>query len=142
MRTIERIVTLFVAVLFMGAAFAFAQGSPDPGAPREPGEKPGTPYFGKKEKKAENSRSVAGVVENDKGELVEGAVVKLKDTKTLEVRSFITQDDGRYRFHGLSTENDYELRASHEGQESKARRLSVYDSRKKATINLKLKPEA
>ena len=68
--------------------------------------------------------------------------MKLKDTKTLRIRSFITLDDGAYRFHGLSTETDYELKASHEELSSKVRRLTVYDSRKKATVNLKLKPEA
>ena len=77
-----------------------------------------------------------------KGDLVEGAVVQLKDTKTLQIRSFITLKDGAYRFHGLNTDVDYELKATHEGASSKTRRLSVYDSRKKVTINLKLKEKA
>jgi hypothetical protein len=73
--------------------------------------------------------------------LVEGAVVQLKDTKTLRIRSFITLADGGYYFHGLSTETDYEIKASHDGRESKTRRLTVYDSRSKATIDLKLQPK-
>ena len=32
---------------------------------------------------------------------VAGAVVQLKNTKTLQIRSFITQDDGNYHFAGL-----------------------------------------
>jgi hypothetical protein len=64
-------------------------------------------------KKDENAniRSVQGVVNNAQGEAVNGAVVQLKNTKTLQIRSFITRDNGAYYFHGLSTDVDYELRA-------------------------------
>ena len=133
---------LFGTALLGGAALVCGQSTPDPGAPRPPGERENPRWFGKKEKEPENTRSVSGVVEDPDGKLIEGAIVKLKDAKTLEIRSFITLPDGTYRFHGLSTENDYELQANYEKLESKVRRLSVYDSRKKAVINLKLKPEA
>jgi hypothetical protein len=69
---------------------------------------------------------------------VSGAVVQLKDTKTLQVRSFITQQDGAYHFAGLSTNVDYELKAEHEGASSGTKTLSVFDGRKNASINLKL----
>jgi len=88
----------------------------------------------------ENVRSVAGVVRNEDDNPVEGAVVKLKDTKSLRVRSYITQKDGIYRFHGLSTNIDYELRADHQGRSSDEKTLSVFDSRRQAVINLKLEP--
>lgn len=85
-----------------------------------------------------NTRNVQGVV-TDSGETpVTGAVVQLKDTKTLQVRSFITQDGGSYHFSGLSTNVDYELKAEHQGASSGTKTLSVFDSRKQATINLKL----
>jgi len=99
------------------------------------------PLFGSSRKEKgedENVRSVQGLVRDPSDVPVEGAVVQLKDTKTLRVRSFITQEDGTYRFHGLSTEVDYELKASHKELESDVRRLSVFDSRKVAVINLKL----
>ena len=85
-----------------------------------------------------NVRSVQGVVVDQKDSPVEGAVVKLKNTKSLQVRSFITQSDGTYYFHGLSTNIDYELKADRGGASSEAKTLSVFDSRKKAIINLKL----
>lgn len=136
-RSILALSTFLVLAL---SAFVYAQ---DPGAPRDPGKPGGEKFFGKKEKRTpENSRAVSGAVLNSGGDLVEGAVVQLKDTKTLQIRSFITLDDGTYRFHGLSKETDYELRATHEELASKTRRLSVYDSRDKATINLKLRPKA
>ncbi len=123
------------------ASPAAAQGSPDPGAPRQPGTPPGQKLLTKKKpRKPDKTRSVSGIVRDARGEPVRGAVVKLKDTKTLQIRSFITLEDGSYRFHGLSTETDYELQASRNGMVSKKRRLSVFDSRKKAVINLKLEP--
>jgi hypothetical protein len=91
-----------------------------------------------KQKEDPNVRSVQGVVESEGGGLVDGAVVQLKNTKSLQVRSFITQRDGSYYFHGLSTDVDYELKAEHGDSASAVRTLSVYDSRKKVTINLKL----
>ena len=69
-----------------------------------------------------------------------GAVVKLKDLKTLEVRSFITKEDGKYYFYGLNINNDYEVQASFSGTSCKPRTLSIYDSRKKPNLDLKLDP--
>jgi len=64
--------------------------------------------------------------------------VKLKDMKTLQVRSFITKEDGKYHFSGLSINNDYEVEADLKGLFCKPRMLSVYDSRKKPNLDLKL----
>ena len=92
------------------------------------------------EKKDENAniRSVQGVVNNAQGEAVNGAVVQLKNTKTLQIRSFITRDNGAYYFHGLSTDVDYEIRADFDGASSAARTLSSFDTRKQPVVNLKL----
>jgi hypothetical protein len=100
----------------------------------------GTALGQKKPKEEEAAvRSVEGVVTDPEGNLVEGAVVQLKNTRTLQVRSFITRKDGAYFFHGLSTNVDYELKAEHQGRSSDVRTLSVFDSRRKAVINLRLK---
>jgi hypothetical protein len=91
-------------------------------------------------KKDENAniRTMQGVVSNAKGETLNGAVVQLKNTKTLQIRSFITRDDGAYYFHGLTTDVDYELRADFDGASSKTRTLSSFDTRKQPVVNLKL----
>jgi len=91
-----------------------------------------------KEREDPNVRSVQGAVFNQNEKVVEGAIVQLKNMKTLQVRSFVTREDGTYYFHGLSTNNDYEIRAEYQGASSSVRTLSVFDSRKKAVINLKL----
>jgi len=95
------------------------------------------PVCAKKDENA-NIRSVQGVVSNEQGEAVNGAVVQLKNTKTLQIRSFITRDAGAYYFHGLSTAVDYELRADFSGGSSPTKTLSAFDSRKQAVVHLKV----
>jgi hypothetical protein len=81
-------------------------------------------------------RSVEGIVADGSGSPIEGAVVQLKNVKSLQIRSFVTQADGKYQFQGLSFSVDYELKATHGGKSSGAKTLSTFDSRKKATITL------
>jgi len=95
---------------------------------------------GKKKDKDEdaNTRAAGGVVRNEADQPVDGAVVQLKDTKTLRIRSYITKADGQYRFYGLSLNVDYELRADFKETSSDTKTLSLFDTRKQAVINLKL----
>jgi hypothetical protein len=95
--------------------------------------------FGQKKDKTPTERSVSGVVTDAKGSTVPGAVVQLKNMKTLQVRSFIAKDKGDYYFHGLGTDVDYELKAESNGHSSSTRNLSSFDSHIEATINLQLK---
>ncbi len=95
--------------------------------------------FGQKKEKAPTERSVAGVVSDSSGAAVPGAVVQLKNMKTLQVRSFIAKDKGEYYFHGLSTDVDYELKGESNGHVSASKTLSSFDSHTEATINLTLK---
>jgi protocatechuate 3,4-dioxygenase beta subunit len=106
---------LFVVAIVAMAAPGFSQGKDD-SAPR----------------------SVQGVVTDANDRPVEGAVVQLKDTKTLQIRSFITKADGTYHFHGLNPNVDYELKAEYQGTFSPTKTLSSFDSKKVAVVNLKL----
>jgi hypothetical protein len=90
---------------------------------------PGTP----------TTRSIEGTVLTAAKSPVPGAIVLLKDTKTLQVRSFIAQSDGKYHFYGLSTDINYEVRAESNGMTSPRKTVSVFDSHKIVTLNLKLK---
>src|SRR6266511_1756132 len=81
-------------------------------------------------------RSVEGTVTDETGNILEGAVVQMKNTKNLQVRSFITQADGKYQFQGLSFGADYEFKARHDGKVSAPKTLSTFDSRKRPVINL------
>lgn len=87
---------------------------------------------------APTTRSVVGTVRSQSGASVPGARVLLKNGKTLQIRSFIALQDGRYHFYGLSTDVDYELRAQANGMTSKTKNLSVFDSHKVIHLDLKL----
>ena len=93
----------------------------------------------KKEKREEAAqRGLQGQVTDPSDKPVSGAVVQLKDLRTLQVRSFITQEDGSYRFSGLKIDNDYQVKADHNGLSSGLKTLSVFDERRTPIINLKL----
>ena len=72
------------------------------------------------------------------GAPVPGAIVQIKDAKTLQVRSYIAQKDGKYQFWGLSNDVNYELRAMAGGLTSKTKTVSVFNSRHKVILDLKL----
>jgi hypothetical protein len=98
----------------------------------------------RKPKKGEApTRSVQGVVSREGDNPVAGAVVQLKNTKTLQIRSFITKETGAYYFNELSPDIDYELWATDKasGESSGTKTLSSFDSRPKAILNLKLNPK-
>lgn len=95
--------------------------------------------LGQKKDKAPEEKSVSGVVTDASGNPVAGAVVQLKNTKTLQVRSFIAKEMGEYYFQGLATDVDYELKADFNGKSSATKQLSSFDSHAEARINLQLK---
>lgn len=92
----------------------------------------------KKNKDDQSVRTVQGTVTDPGGSGVDGAVVQLKNTRTLQIRSFITKNNGGYFFHGLSPDVDYELKADFRGSSSGTKTLSSFDTRRQAVINLKL----
>jgi Carboxypeptidase regulatory-like domain len=84
------------------------------------------------------TRSVQGIVTDASGKPVAGAVVQLKDTKSLQIRSYRTEADGTYHFAGLSTNVEYELEAKNGDATSGKKTLTVFNTQKVATVNLKL----
>jgi len=98
---------------------------------------------GKPKKGEESTRSVQGAVTNADGSPANDAVVQLENTKTLQVRSYITKEDGIFHFYELGSDVDYKLKAEDKktGTISDTKTLSSFDSRKQAIINLKLNPK-
>jgi len=94
--------------------------------------------FQKSKSEDDKLRIVEGSVLDVGDNAIAGAVVQLKNSKTLQVRSFITQQEGSYQFHGLDPNVDYTLKAEYKGASSAVRTLSAFDSRKKPVINLKI----
>ncbi len=87
------------------------------------------------------TRTIEGRVLTQTGAGVPGAVVLLKDNKTLQVRSYIAQANGAYHFFGLSTEVNYTLRAEDQQMTSKPKTVSVFDSHRDVKLDLKLSQE-
>jgi Carboxypeptidase regulatory-like domain len=83
-------------------------------------------------------RVVQGTVQNGNDQPQANAVVYLQDQKSLEVRTYITEADGHYRFGQLSTEVDYQLWAEYKGHKSKTRSISSFDSKKQFNFDLKI----
>ena len=97
------------------------------------------PGFAQKKPKAPTERTVSGAVTDPNGNPAPGAIVQLKNLKTLQVRSFIARDMGEYTFTGLALDTDYELKAESNGKSSATRTLSSLDGRTDVKINLQLK---
>ena len=81
-------------------------------------------------------RNVVGQVMTKSEAPLSEAVVYLKNTKTLTIKSFITEKDGGYRFHGLSPNVDYEIYADYQGQKSPTKTISSFDTRSNITLNI------
>ena len=92
----------------------------------------------RKKKKEKPSRSVKGQITDEFEDGVRG-IVQLKNTRTLDVKSFHTNEEGEYYFHGLDLNIDYEIKALAEGRQSRTRTISSFDSRTELIYNFKLK---
>ena len=83
-------------------------------------------------------RTVRGTVVDKDEAPVASAIVHLKNSRTMSVRTYITDASGSYRFSGLDPNVDYELHAERENLTSNNRTISSFDSRKEIVVPLKL----
>jgi hypothetical protein len=74
-------------------------------------------------------RSVQGRVVSATDVPIPDAIVYLSDTRTKAVTSYITREDGAYRFEQLSPNDDYKLWAQLNEKRSKTKTLSSFDGR-------------
>ena len=84
------------------------------------------------------SRTVQGKVVDKSGAAIKGAIVYLKDSHTLAVKSAVTIDDGSYRFGQLAQNTDYEVWAQSDGKKSGSKNISSFDNRAEFDITLKI----
>jgi hypothetical protein len=93
--------------------------------------------FGRKQQ-APQIRSVSGQVIGANGAPVKDAVVYLKNTKSLAIKSFISDANGKYNFMELSPNVDYQVWAESNGQKSPVKTVSSFDSRAQFHVDLHL----
>jgi len=84
-------------------------------------------------------RSVEGKVFGAEDAPLSSAVVYLQDSKTNNIKSFISTQDGSYRFGQLSSEVDYQIWAEYQGKKSERKNISSFNSRKQLVIDLHIK---
>jgi hypothetical protein len=72
---------------------------------------------------------------------IQAAVVYLKNSKTLVVKSYFTDKDGGYRFPQVALNTDYEVWAEKDGKKSDTKSISQFDDRYNPTINLRINLE-
>jgi len=89
-------------------------------------------------KDKEQVRSVSGIVHDQGDSPLADAIVYLKNTRSLAVKTYITDKEGGYRFHALSPNVDYELYAEYNGRRSSTKTVSSFDDRSQIIVNLKI----
>lgn len=91
--------------------------------------------------KGKPTKSVTGLVTDEAEKGLSGAVVQLKNTRSLQVKSFIADARGSYYFHGLDPSVDYEIKARYGETTSRTRTVSSFDSRDEVIYNFTIKVE-
>lgn len=83
-------------------------------------------------------RTIEGVVCDDDGSPVQGAVVYLQDTKSLAVKSYLSDAQGEFHFRHLSMSLDYDVWAELNGKRSKTKSISQFNSKPDLSYRLTL----
>ena len=84
-------------------------------------------------------KSVQGRVLGSGDTPIQSAIVYLDDTKSNSIRSFISTQNGSYRFGQLSSDVDYKIWAEYKGEKSDTKAISSFNSRKNVVIDFHFK---
>jgi len=87
----------------------------------------------------EPPRELSGTVVDQQHEPLRGAVVQVRDDKTQQVMSFITDKTGHYDFKRLLGGEDYDFWATYRGHRSHKRHLGMFDSQTVTKVNLAIR---
>jgi protocatechuate 3,4-dioxygenase beta subunit len=95
--------------------------------------------FGRSKEPQDHTRTLTGHVLDRHDDPIPRAIVYLKNTKSLAVKTYITEANGSYHFPALSPNADYEVYAEHHGARSDTKTLSAFDNRKLVNYTLHIR---
>lgn len=107
-----------IVMVTLAATVVFAQGNP--------------------KGKESQLRTVRGTVVDSTETPSDTAVVYLKNSRTQDITTHLSDSDGTFRFSGLDLNVDYEIHAEKDGWTSATRSISNFDTRKEFVLTLKL----
>jgi len=84
-------------------------------------------------------RNLQGKVFDGKDAPIKAAIVYLQNSRNNDIKTFISGDDGSYRFAALSSDTDYTVWAAYQGKKSPSKPVSSFDTRKIIYVDLKIK---
>jgi hypothetical protein len=90
---------------------------------------------------AQSLRVVQGRVASANEQPLQNAIVYLEDQKSLEVQTYITGTDGKFRFGQLSSDVDYEVWARYQNRKSKRKSISSFNNKMRFNFDLKVNEE-
>jgi len=83
-------------------------------------------------------RTVEGTVTGKGNTPLPNTKVFLKDTKTLFIKSYLTDSEGHFKFAQVSMSSDYDLWAESDGNASKTKHISTFNDKTDLDYNLTL----
>ena len=84
-------------------------------------------------------RSLSGQVTDTSHEPIRGAIVELRDEKSNEVVTYLTDADGHYEFKRLDGNIDYEVWVVFRGRRTPIHTISKFDSHLAKVINFTMR---
>ncbi len=84
-------------------------------------------------------KNLQGKVYDANDAAINGAIVYLKNSRNSDVKTYLSEKDGSYRFAGLAADTDYSVWAAYQGKKSGTKAVSSFDSRKQVYIDIKIK---
>jgi len=97
---------------------------------------PARAVFG--QSRATVERTAQGKVVTKENKPVSGAVVYLQNSKTMAIKSYLTDDAGRFHFGQLAQNTDYEIWAESNGERSHSKNISSFNSKPAFDFTLKI----
>jgi Carboxypeptidase regulatory-like domain len=87
------------------------------------------------------SRRVTGIVTDKRGNPLPKSVVHLKNLATIDIRTFLVQEGGEFRFNELNPDIDYEIHAEYFGRISKTVLISRFNEERHLSVRLMIPVE-